>query len=85
MCLQQWTIVIGVLTSVTLAIGPWMFMVHAKLAVLASQVQFLCRKIDKATTVHENLTSLHTRHEARLEAQAVEIRQIHERLRVMSE
>ena len=85
MCLEQWTIVIGALMSITLTIGPWMFMVHAKLAVLASQVQFLCRKLEKAANVHDQLTGLHTRHEARLEAQAVEIRQIHERLRVMSE
>ena len=85
MCFEQWAIVIGVLTSFILAVGPWMFMVHAKLAVLASELKFLCGKLERATNVHEQLTALHTRHEARLEAQAVEIRQIHERIRTMSE
>ena len=85
MGVHQWTIVIGVLMSVALAIGPWMFMVHAKLAVLASQVEFLCREVEKATSMYEHLTGLHTRHEARLESQAVEIRQIHEWLRTLSE
>ena len=35
MTTQQWAIIIGVIVSGLLALGPWMFMVHAKLAVLA--------------------------------------------------
>ena len=38
MTVQEWSIVVGVVVSAVLALGPWMFMVHAKLAVLSSQV-----------------------------------------------
>jgi hypothetical protein len=47
MNIQEWSIVIGVVTSALLALAPWMFMVHAKLAVLSSQVSRLDAKVDK--------------------------------------
>ena len=73
MSVQQWAIVAGVLVSGLLAVGPWMFMVHAKLAVLAAQVAILCRKVDKAAETHEKLWSVYARHEARLETHHVQI------------
>ncbi len=47
MNVQEWEIVIGVITASALAVGPWTFMVHAKLAVLSSQVTRLERKVDQ--------------------------------------
>ena len=32
----EWGILLGVVTSGLLALAPWMFMVHAKLAVIAA-------------------------------------------------
>ncbi len=81
MTTQQWGIIIGVVVSGVLAIGPWMFMVHAKLAVLASQVATLCRKMDQASETQEKLWSVHTRHATKLETHDVQIGQISQRLR----
>jgi hypothetical protein len=82
---QEWGIIVGVAMSAVLALGPWMFMVHAKLAVLANQMSLLCRKMDKASETHEKFWSVHARHEARLETHQVQIAQIGERLRDLLE
>jgi hypothetical protein len=56
MNIQEWSVVIGVVTSALLALAPWMFMVHAKLAVLSSQVSRLDAKVDKMVEAdHERL------------------------------
>ena len=80
---DEWSIIVGVVVSALLALGPWMFMVHAKLAVLASQVEILCRKVDKANEAHEKLWTMYAHHEAKLETHEVQISQIAERLRDM--
>ena len=78
---EGWAIVIAAVVSAMLALGPWMFMVHAKLAVLASQVEILCKKVDKANEAHEKLWAMYAHHEAKLETHEVQISQIVERLR----
>lgn len=85
MTTQEWGIVVGVMVSGLLAVGPWMFMVHAKLAVLASQVTTLCRKMDQAAETQERLWSVHARHATKLETHDVQIAQISQRLRDLSE
>jgi hypothetical protein len=47
MSVKEWEIVIGVVTAGLLATAPWMFMVHAKLAVLSTQVSRLETKVDR--------------------------------------
>ena len=37
MSFQEWSLLVGVALSVVLALVPWMFKVHAKLAVIASK------------------------------------------------
>jgi len=81
MSVQEWGIVIGVLVSGVLALGPWMFMVHAKLAVLANQVATLCRKIERTSELHDKLWTTLARHEAKLETHDVQIAQIGQRLK----
>ncbi|MBN1589203.1 MAG: hypothetical protein JW888_06795 [Pirellulales bacterium] len=81
MSVHEWSIVVGLLGSGCLAVGPWMFMVHAKLAVLASQVATLCEKIDRAAVAQEKLWSVHSQHSVKLETHDVQISQINERLR----
>lgn len=85
MSVQEWAIVVGVAMSAVLALAPWMFMVHAKLAVLANEMTAIGRKMDKASETHEKLWSIHARHEARLETQQLQIGQISERLRDLFE
>ena len=82
---DEWSIVIGVVMSGLLALGPWMFMVHAKLAVLASQVEILCKKVDRANEAHEKLWAMYAHHEAKLETHEAQIAQIGERLRDLIE
>lgn len=78
---DEWSIIVGVVVSALLALGPWMFMVHAKLAVLASQVEILCKKVDRANEAHDKLWAMYAHHEAKLETHEVRISQISERLR----
>ena len=82
---DEWGIVVGVVVAGLLALGPWMFMVHAKLAVLASQVEILCKKVDRANEAHEKLWAMYAHHEAKLETHEVQISQIVERLRNLLE
>ena len=70
---NEWSIVIGVVLSALLALGPWMFMVHAKLAVLATMVEVLCKKLDRLREAfdehqsdHDNITAKFGDHETRL-------------------
>jgi hypothetical protein len=45
----DWSILIGLIV----ALAPWMFMVHARLAVLAAAVAALETKVDKLLAAHE--------------------------------
>jgi len=77
---QEWGIVIGVVVSAALALGPWMFMVHAKLAVIASRIDDLAEKVEKAAAANHQLWSLYAQHEARLETHDVQFSHVAERL-----
>jgi hypothetical protein len=70
---SEWGIVIGMATSAILALGPWMFMVHAKLAVIANQIAELDEKVEHAAAANEELWALCAEHHARLEAHDVEL------------
>jgi hypothetical protein len=80
MTTAEWDILVGVVVSACLALGPWMFMVHAKLAVLANQVAELCRKMDQAAANQEKFASVHARHATKLETHDVQIAQLSQRL-----
>ncbi len=73
-------IVIGVATSALLAIVPWLAMVHAKLAVIATQIAELDEKMEKAATANHELWSRYAQHEARLETHDVQFAHVVERL-----
>ena len=81
MTVEQWGIVIGVLMAGLLALGPWMFMVHAKLAVLATKMTSTEDKVDKLIEANQQRLPMCARHEARLDTHNVKISQICERLR----
>jgi hypothetical protein len=64
---QQWGIVVGVVTAGLLGLAPWMFMVHAKLAVLSAQVARLDAKVDKMVDAQEERLPWCIQHQARIE------------------
>jgi hypothetical protein len=80
MSVQEWGIVIGVVTSALLALAPWMFMVHAKLAVIAARLAELDENVEKAHRDHQQLWSLCAQHRTRLETHDVQFAHIAERL-----
>ena len=80
MSVQAWGIVIGVATSALLALGPWMFMVHAKLAVIAARLADLGEKVDDSAAAHRELWLRYAQHETRLETHDVQFTHIAERL-----
>ena len=79
MTAQEWGIAVGVITSGLLAVAPWMFMVHAKLAVIAEQLTELNQKVGRQQEATEQLWELTAEHESRLDGHDIEIRTIRER------
>jgi hypothetical protein len=65
--IQQWEIIIGVIVSTLLALVPWMFMVHAKLAVVSAQVARLDAKVDKMVDAEQQRLPWCIQHQATLE------------------
>ena len=80
MTAQEWGILIGMVVSALLALAPWMFMVHAKLAVIATQIVELDEKVEKSAEANQQLWSRYAQHEARLETHDVQFTYIAERL-----
>lgn len=66
MSVQEWGIVVGVAMSAVLALGPWMFMVHAKLAVLSTQVARLETKVDRMVDAEQERLPQCIQHETAL-------------------
>lgn len=64
--------------SAALAIGPWMFKVHAKLAVIASKSSDLCEKLERAADESRRLWEVCNRHRTRLESHEVQLAHIDE-------
>jgi len=58
-----------------------MFMVHAKLAVIASQIDDLCKEVEKLSGSQEKRLGMCIEHQARLDTHEVQIAHIGDRLR----
>lgn len=80
MNVEEWGIVMGVVTSALLALTPWMFMVHAKLAVLATKLASLETKVDKLILDNEHRGPMCALHEARLDTHEIQLEHISDRL-----
>ena len=85
MNVQQWSVVVGAVVSGLLALGPWMFMVHAKLAVIAARLMQLSENVERAAEANRELWTLYARHEARLETHDVQFAHVVERLRELTQ
>ena len=83
MNIDQWGVAVGVVMSVALAMAPWIFMVHAKLAVLGTQLASLEHKVDRLIESNEERLPMCARHATRLDTHDVQIAQLCERLRQM--
>ena len=81
MTLGEWSLIVCTVLPVALAMGPWMFKVHAKLAVIASKIVDLCDKMDRTSDEHRRLWEVCSRHESRLDTHDVQLSHIAERLR----
>jgi hypothetical protein len=79
--MSQWELAVAVATSSLLALGSWMFMVHAKLAVIASRIVALSEQMQRAADTNQELWLLYARHEARLETHNVQLTHVAERLK----
>jgi hypothetical protein len=81
MSFPEWSFLAGSVLAVALAVGPWMFKVHAKLAVIASKIVDLCETMDRAGEEHRRLRQTCAAHQSRLDTHDVELSHIAERLR----
>lgn len=75
MTMDQWILMLGVL-PIAVAIAPWMFKVHAKLAVIASKIVDLCNKMDRSVEEHHQLWQVCNRHQTRLDMLDIKIAQL---------
>jgi len=81
MSFQEWEILVTIVFGSLLAFGPWMLMVHSKLAVLVSQLGDLCEKVEKAAEAQQRLWEQAAEHEARLDTHDVQLGYLSQRLR----
>ena len=77
---DQVSLIAGIAMSVGLAVGPWMFKVHAKLAVIASKIVDLCSKLEESSAEHHRLWEASYRHQSRLDTHDVQLSHIAARL-----
>ncbi|MCG8585232.1 MAG: hypothetical protein MI757_11015 [Pirellulales bacterium] len=63
---SDWSALATIVVPIVLAMTPWMFMVHAKLAVIAAKVSDLCETIKQANREQLRLSSDINRLEMRI-------------------
>ncbi len=80
MTIAEYEIIISVVVAAVLAFGPWMLMVHSKLAVLVAKTAELCDKVEKAAEAQQQLWQQIAEHEARLDRLDVQIGYLDERV-----
>jgi hypothetical protein len=79
MTVAEWGLLVGALTSLALAVGPWMFKVHAQLAVIAARLSEVCEAVAQAHADHRRLWETTARHETRLDAHDLQLAHVAER------
>ena len=79
----EWQIIVSVVLAALLAFGPWMLMVHGKLAVLVAKLAELCEKIEKVAEAQQRLWEQAAEHTARLDRHEIQLDYLDQRLREM--
>jgi len=80
MTIQEWGIIIGVAFSGLLTLAPWMMMVQAKLAVIASRLDEMHQQMTRANRDKQELWSCCSQHGIRLQTHEVQIAHLAERV-----
>ena len=81
MSTEEYEIIVTVVLAALFAFGPWMLMVHGKLAVLVDKMAELCDKVEKAAEAQQRLWEQAAEHEARLDRHEVQLGYLDERIR----
>ena len=76
MTINELLTVAGLLISLIAGLGTWMFMVHAKLAVIASKLVDVAEKLERSADDRHELWTTCARHEARLERHETELKHL---------
>ncbi len=82
---NEWIALMAVFLSAAVVIGPGLVALHAKLAVVASQVAVLCDKVEKLAASHEERLRMCIDHHSRLDTQEVQLADVLERLRELGD
>jgi len=77
---NEWIALMATVISAALVIGPGIVALHAKLAVVASQVAELCDKVEKLASSHEERLRMCIGHQSRIDTQEVQLADVIERL-----
>jgi len=85
MTVDEWAIVVGVFSGAVLALAPWMFTVHAKLAVLTATITSLEAKVDKLINDNGVRMPMCAAHAARLDAFESELTGMHAQLEKLTD
>src|SRR5262249_11415757 len=80
MSLPEWSLLVSATLSLAMAIGPWTFKVHGKLAVIASKMVDVCEKLEDLAAEHRQLWEVANRHASRLDTHDVQLAHIAKRL-----
>jgi hypothetical protein len=81
MSTEELSLILGVVMSLSLAVGPWMVKIHAKLAVIARKIVDLCDRLERVAEEHQELWHVCNKHESRLDTHDVQLSHIAERLK----
>lgn len=80
MSIAEWSLLIGTILPFVLATIPWMMRVHAKLAVIVSQIESLCEKLEMESAENRGIRKESARHGTRIESHEVQIAYLEQRL-----
>lgn len=65
--MPDWTSTLGLIVSAAAAFGPWLFAVHAKLAVIASRMDEIGQRLERLAAAHDERLAMCIAHQSRLE------------------
>jgi len=85
MNVDEWAIVVSVFSAAILALAPWMFTVHAKLAVLTATIMNLEAKVDRLIEDNRDRLPMCAAHAARLDTFELQLADVHAQLKRLTD
>lgn len=80
MSIAEWSLLIGTILPFVLATIPWMMRVHAKLAVIVTQIESLCEKLESESIENRGIRKELARVGTRIESHEMQIAYIEQRI-----